>query len=89
MPLPKKSKLLVDISTALSTLTDIELDENQLTSLGKMIERAISLSRTFGVQRSVYECVLPDHDATGKLDFDHEFMEDVFDIEDTRERESP
>lgn len=82
----RKSRLVIDISTVLSTLTDIEFDEKQLTSLGKVIERAISLSRTFGGQRSVYECILPDHDATGRLDFDLELMEDVLDIEDTRER---
>lgn len=80
----RKSELVKDISCVLSELTRIELTDNQRTSLGKLVEHALSLSSLFSVQRAVYTCVLPDCEGSKQLTFDKKLMENILDAEDTR-----
>ena len=74
-------KLIHDIISVLSFLTKTELTEHQRTSLGKIVEHAISLSKLFGLQRAVYTCVLPDSHGPAGLSLDERIMEDVSDTE--------
>lgn len=79
----RKGKLIHDISSVLSLITKTELTRHQLTSLDKIVDHAISLSRLLSVQRAVYTCTLPECDASERLFFDPHLNEDVFDAEDT------
>lgn len=81
----RKCQLIDEISDTLSALTKTELNDAQLTSLRKVVEHAVSLSRLFGIQRAEYTCVLPDCSTRSTLAFDQGLMDDMFDAENTND----
>ncbi|KAL1297540.1 hypothetical protein AAFC00_006112 [Neodothiora populina] len=79
-------ELSTEMSGSLSTIAGLELDENRIACLSKVIDNAVALGRTLSLQRARYVFVMPEPSGNLDLPFDEELMEDVFGDEDSNDR---